>query len=71
MTRGSHIGGANQTPDGVPGSMYPSTARMHGGYGPWVGGEMGAKLYPYTQVHILGKPLFARASSSFSHTPPS
>lgn len=71
----SHVGAAHATPSGVPGSMYPSTAAPHGAkdtsaYIP-PSGEIGAKLYPYTESRIIGMPLFARAGANQqSYTPP-
>lgn len=71
VTRGSHVGGALQTPAGIPGSQYPSEGGSFSSGPSWARGEMGSKLYPYTQVHILGKPLFARTSQdSLAYTPP-
>jgi hypothetical protein len=62
----SHIGGALQTPAFVPGSQYPSESGSFGDRE-----NMGQKLYPMTEHHILGKPLFARTSSNImGYTPP-
>jgi hypothetical protein len=75
VTRASHVGGAQNTPDGVPHSKYPSTATMHGGRPGWSAGEIGSKLYPYTTNFVLGMPLFVRpyheGISPLRYTPPS
>lgn len=65
VTRGSHVGGARQTPAGVPGSQYPSESASF-----LSGGDVGRKLYPFTGVHVIGKPLFARTGDNLSYTPP-
>jgi hypothetical protein len=72
VTNFSHVGGALATPAGVPGSQYPSNSAPFGAKVGFTSGEVGSKLYPYTETRIIGMPLFARAGGHQQiYTPPS